>query len=134
MDQQTFHQRSYYMYTIGENFTYTGTIIFIYQNLNSYRMVMNGNCIISLMTAFICCLLTIIKLNLSGLNILQRLCQLIQLWIWYFVPRRKSGKYVFIRHMHDLYSKCQYYICKKDTNLEMELIIKEVSLEETWTI
>lgn len=67
------------MYTIGEKFTYTGTVIFIYQNLNSYRMVMNGNCIIYLFTAFICCLLTIIKLNLSGLNILQRLCQLLQL-------------------------------------------------------
>lgn len=82
------------MYTIGENFTYTGTIIFIYQNLNSYRMVMNGNCIIYLFSAFICCLLTIIKCThndfnehvntliifiLSGLNILQRLCQLIQL-------------------------------------------------------
>lgn len=49
------------MYTINEKFTYTGTIIFFYQNLNSYRMVINGNCIISLFTDFICCLLTIIK-------------------------------------------------------------------------
>lgn len=56
------------MYTIDEKFTYTGTIIFIYQNLNSYRMVMNGNCIISLITAFICCLLTIIKCTYNDFN------------------------------------------------------------------
>lgn len=68
MDQQTFHQWSYYMYTICEKFTYTGTIIFIYQNLNSYRMVINGNCIISLFTAFICCLLTIIKCTHNDFN------------------------------------------------------------------
>lgn len=148
MDQQTFHQWSY-MYTIGEKFTYTGTVIFIYQNLNSYRMVMNGNCIISLFTAFICCLLTIIKCThndfnehvntliifiLSGLNILQRLCQLLQLWIWYFVLPGKKRWIRFYKAYAWLVLKMSILYLQKDTNLEMELIIKEVSLEETWTI